>query len=300
MYRVGAILLTILFLAGCSNNASVKSTGEAESKKSAASEPKLTPEQAQMAAEDELMALEMAFNKARQKLIEKVRAAPADEQMKIYMNESEDKKFAVKHLELAKKYPDTDSEFRAIQFAMANGDEGTIDDAIDILNRKFLNDDRLSEMLESFGMVASPPRQKHEDFLKGVIKNSTNRNVKGGASFALAKLYSGIEELKGMFEGDGDLDPATKEMMSFVLKDRGEGFSAELEKMYDTVSQEYGDVPFGRKTIGELAEGELFAFKHLSMGKVAPDIDGVDLDGKAFKLSEYRGKVVMLDFWGDW
>ena len=37
-----------------------------------------------------------------------------------------------------------------------------------------------------------------------------------------------------------------------------------------------------------------------SLGMVAPDIDGVDLQGVAFKLSDYRGKVVLVDFWGDW
>lgn len=37
-----------------------------------------------------------------------------------------------------------------------------------------------------------------------------------------------------------------------------------------------------------------------TVGDTAPDIEGTDVDGKAFKLSEYRGKVVMLDFWGDW
>jgi hypothetical protein len=36
------------------------------------------------------------------------------------------------------------------------------------------------------------------------------------------------------------------------------------------------------------------------IGVVAPDISGVDLDGVAFKLSDYKGKVVFLDFWGDW
>ena len=30
------------------------------------------------------------------------------------------------------------------------------------------------------------------------------------------------------------------------------------------------------------------------------DIAGVDLDGVAFKLSDYKGKVIFLDFWGDW
>lgn len=40
--------------------------------------------------------------------------------------------------------------------------------------------------------------------------------------------------------------------------------------------------------------------KDLEIGKVAPEIQGKDVDGKSFKLSDYRGKVVVLDFWGDW
>ena len=38
----------------------------------------------------------------------------------------------------------------------------------------------------------------------------------------------------------------------------------------------------------------------LAIGKVAPEISGEDVDGVKFKLSDYRGKVVVLDFWGDW
>jgi thiol-disulfide isomerase/thioredoxin len=36
------------------------------------------------------------------------------------------------------------------------------------------------------------------------------------------------------------------------------------------------------------------------VGDLAPEISGEDLDGKVFKLSDYRGKVVMLDFWALW
>ena len=36
------------------------------------------------------------------------------------------------------------------------------------------------------------------------------------------------------------------------------------------------------------------------VGNLAPEIQGEDLDGVNFKLSDYRGKVVVLDFWGDW
>jgi hypothetical protein len=38
----------------------------------------------------------------------------------------------------------------------------------------------------------------------------------------------------------------------------------------------------------------------LSISQLAPDIEGEDLDGVKFKLSDYRGKVVVLDFWGHW
>ena len=37
-----------------------------------------------------------------------------------------------------------------------------------------------------------------------------------------------------------------------------------------------------------------------SIGAPAPEIAAKDLDGVAFKLSDYRGKVVLLDFWGHW
>ena len=40
--------------------------------------------------------------------------------------------------------------------------------------------------------------------------------------------------------------------------------------------------------------------ENLRPGKPAPEMEGKDLEGAAFKLSEYRGKVVLLDFWGFW
>ena len=48
------------------------------------------------------------------------------------------------------------------------------------------------------------------------------------------------------------------------------------------------------------AETILFDAEHLQPGCKAPDIEGQDTDGVAFKLSDYRGKVILLDFWGFW
>jgi hypothetical protein len=38
----------------------------------------------------------------------------------------------------------------------------------------------------------------------------------------------------------------------------------------------------------------------LPLGGAAPEIAGEDIDGAPFKLSDYRGQVVLLDFWGNW
>jgi thiol-disulfide isomerase/thioredoxin len=37
-----------------------------------------------------------------------------------------------------------------------------------------------------------------------------------------------------------------------------------------------------------------------AIGNTAPEMAGLDADGKPLKLSDYRGKVVLLDFWATW
>ncbi|MCP3914712.1 MAG: hypothetical protein GY711_04030 [bacterium] len=48
------------------------------------------------------------------------------------------------------------------------------------------------------------------------------------------------------------------------------------------------------------SERSVFKLTRLQVGMVAPDIAGTDLDGVEFKLSDYRDKIVVVDFWGDW
>jgi hypothetical protein len=74
--------------------------------------------------------------------------------------------------------------------------------------------------------------------------------------------------------------------------------SREAEALFGRAVAKYGDVKLpGGGTVGEKAKAELYEIRHLSVGKEAPDIEGQDQDGKQFKLSDYKGKVMLLDFW---
>jgi thiol-disulfide isomerase/thioredoxin len=55
-----------------------------------------------------------------------------------------------------------------------------------------------------------------------------------------------------------------------------------------------------KQTLGEIAAARLDEMQNLTEGKPAPEIAGVDFDGKPLKLADYRGKVVVLVFWGSW
>ena len=70
--------------------------------------------------------------------------------------------------------------------------------------------------------------------------------------------------------------------------------------IHNGIIENYADVKSSRGTLAENAERLLYEIKNLSVGKVAPEIEAEDIDGIEFKLSDYRGKVVLLDFWGDW
>jgi hypothetical protein len=80
---------------------------------------------------------------------------------------------------------------------------------------------------------------------------------------------------------------------------KGDKLRAESEKLFERAADKYADVKsgFGSVTVGQMAKRELYEIRHLAVGKPAPEVEGVDQDGKKFRLSDYKGKVVLLDFW---
>ncbi|HVJ81792.1 MAG TPA: redoxin domain-containing protein [Planctomycetia bacterium] len=75
----------------------------------------------------------------------------------------------------------------------------------------------------------------------------------------------------------------------------------ESEKLLETAVDKYADVKTAFDgAVGRKAASELFDLRSLSVGKAAPEIEGTDQHGKPFKLSDYRGKAVLLDFWSEY
>jgi hypothetical protein len=75
----------------------------------------------------------------------------------------------------------------------------------------------------------------------------------------------------------------------------GNAFAARARELYLRVGSLYPDTAAART-----AAGALFKLDKLQVGMEAPDYATSDVDGHEFKLSDYRGKIVVLDFWGFW
>ena len=72
---------------------------------------------------------------------------------------------------------------------------------------------------------------------------------------------------------------------------------AEAHDLYAQVLQQSADIQFPNQTkVRDKAEKGLVFLETLSIGQLAPETTGVDVNGKAFRLSEYRGKVLLMTF----
>jgi hypothetical protein len=144
-----------------------------------------------------------------------------------------------------------------------------------------------------------------EAFLRSVLEENPDPAVRGIATYTLAIV---LQDYARVAEALADTKSAKRwEELPQPLKEKlrssvPEKLRRESEELYQRAADKYGDVKFpsDTRTLASWAESALFELRNLQIGKVAPDIEGEDVDGKRFRLSDYRGKVVLLDFWGHW
>ena len=179
--------------------------------------------------------------------------------------------------------------------------------ALTLLQRDHVRSDKLGSSCQR---VITGFHKTQETFLRAVLKVNPHREVQGLACLSLAQFLTDRMHRLDVLK-DQDQPELTeryhrvfgKDFLDDLQRQDRAAYAKEAETLFARAAERYSDVKvpvtyFGSGgTVGEKARAELFQIRHLAVGKEAPDIVGEDQDGKRFKLSEYRGKVVLLDFW---
>lgn len=219
-------------------------------------------------------------------------------------------KFARRFLDLAEKNPKDPVAVDALAWIVAHVDEVKIDPrnprnrAMKILLRDHVGSEKMTAVCQALG---SFPDESSQQLLRAVLDKSKHRPAQAQASLGLAQQAESRLNLVQQFKDE----PATakryeailgRKAVAALVKAGPDKISKEAETLYERTINDFADVPDpDGGTVGEMAKKKLDALRQpITVGKPAPDIDGEDIDGKRFKLSDYRGKVVLLDFWGNW
>ena len=185
--------------------------------------------------------------------------------------------FPVRFAAAAKKYAGTDDAIEflmmSLQTAQFSDDKSAAKKALDTLAEHHLESKEIGELLRMVPYIGRSILGDNKDY--SWISEKIEKENKHPSVKALA-MYIPVERTLESAPTDSD-DYASARKVAMQ--------AAELTD----------DEAFKARVLGQLRGREAFG-----NGKVAPDIAGVDLDGVAFKLSDYKGKVIFLDFWGDW
>lgn len=163
---------------------------------------------------------------------------------------------------------------------------------------------RHRESPELKDMCSLNPSAQGEVFLRALL-DSPHHEVRGQATFALAGMLHQMAEAAPAIQKDAETATMYRgawgaECVESLLACDPDELSSEAQDLLEEVQADFAALPHYRGGLGKAAAGMLNQIQNLAIGKTAPEITGEDIDGTPFKLSDYRGKVVMIDFWGDW
>ena len=248
-----------------------------------------------------------------------IRSAKTDEQRRLHVERLG--KFPARFLALADKHPKDPVALKAIRQAIqaigstdsaaqiswemnhANIPVGIADDSpgkvVALLLRDHLHSDQLGPVIDR---MRYGYRMEFEKFLRAVLRENSHREMQALAYLALARFLNDRLQMVRLAGDRPGLPGFSKKVFgeNYLpnLKQRKQaGLAKEIETLFERATK-FADVKTPRGgTVAAQAKMELHGIRHLSVGKVAPEIKGKDQDGRQFKLSDYHGKVVLLYFW---
>jgi hypothetical protein len=232
-------------------------------------------------------------------------AETEEEQDRIWKEERPDPdQFAPAFLMVAEAHPGGNVALDCFGWVAANAqDNKLIDFSIGVVLKQHLQQVELSGFVDS---ISRSSNLSAERALQTIFTSSPHRDVKGKACYHLGmkKLSAARLARRIQAAGEEELD-MLKGRYTEVAFTRAKGLQPNViqavgEKLLERVVNEFGDVEGRRRTLGESAGSELFEIRRLQIGMIAPEIEGEGIDERAMKLSQFRGKIVVLDFWGDW
>jgi hypothetical protein len=144
-----------------------------------------------------------------------------------------------------------------------------------------------------------------EKLLRVALEKSPHREVRALACLRLAQCLNDRLQRLALLEERPDMAKRYQELfgepyLRSLRRAKG-GTEREVETLFERAAREYGEVKVPYEgTVTEKAASELHEIRHLSVGRQAPEIEGEDPQGVRFKLSDYRGKVVLLYFWSEY
>ncbi len=191
--------------------------------------------------------------------------------------------FAKKALALSKTLKSSDQgSFDSLVFAMSMVARGSnkeiMKEAVDLIVKDHSKNPKMASVL---GFISTSP--DGAAILEKIATKTEDRNIAGLAWYAITE----------------NLQQQTGE----VGIKQAEELNKRTEMIYEKLAKDYADVAManGRGTIGSTIKAALFELQNLSIGKVAPEVLCLNIDGdKDDKLSNYKGKVVVLDIWATW
>lgn len=170
------------------------------------------------------------------------------------------------------------------QGAGESGKKSAVSWALDRLAKDHAGDPGLKDALGSMmylGWEVGDDRMI--DFYESVLERNRDDDVLAGTNFNLAfTLYNRSQKEGGPREGG-----AGKAQQG---KDRKRAIA-----LFRKVATE-----FKESKSAERAQGYIYEIENLQIGMKAPEIVGKDVKGREIKLSDFRGRVVVVDFWGFW
>jgi len=137
-----------------------------------------------------------------------------------------------------------------------------------------------------FAVLSGLPTEAHVAILGDVLATHPDKRVQAKAARALIRANQKLSRWSHALEQE--------KIKAHYVEQYGEAFVKYLEtdakKFSERVSEYKGLLAVKFK--GVLPSPEI--------GRPAPEAVSKDLDGKMVKLSDYKGKVVVLDFWTTW